>query len=285
MAAFEIATASANDVRLIMSWANDEGWNPANTDSMAFHAMDPCAFLMGRLDGAPVACISVVRYGADFGFLGCYIARPQVRGKGYGIQLWRAGMARLTGDSPGRNVGLDGVVTQQGNYAKSGFRLAWNNVRHEGAPPSIKPPAGVTLVDARSLPFDKLAAYDRRFFPEARDSFLAPWITAPERAALAAVNDGAIMGLGVIRAAVTASRIGPLYGASPEIAAALVGALAGAMPGRPVAIDVPEINERAVTLAIGMGLKPAFATARMYTGPNPEIDYAGFYGVTSLELG
>src|SRR5260221_3780415 len=40
MAAFEIATASTNDVRLIMSWANDEGWNPANTDSIAFHAMD-----------------------------------------------------------------------------------------------------------------------------------------------------------------------------------------------------------------------------------------------------
>jgi len=285
MAAFEIATASANDVRLIMSWANDEGWNPANTDSIAFHAMDPCAFLMGHLAGEPVACISVARYGTGFGFLGCYIARPQVRGKGYGIQLWRAGVARLTGDNPGRNVGLDGVVAQQANYAKSGFRLAWHNVRHEGAPPSIKPPAGVTLVDARSLPFDKLAAYDRRFFPAARDSFLAPWISAPERAAMAAVKDGAIVGFGVIRVAITASRIGPLYGASPEIAAALVSALGEAMPGRPVAIDVPDINKRGVTLAVAMGLTPAFATARMYTGPDPEIDYTGFYGVTSLELG
>ena len=31
-------------------------------------------------------------------------------------------------------------------------------------------------VDARSVPFDRLAAYDRRFFSEARDSFLAAWI-------------------------------------------------------------------------------------------------------------
>src|SRR5260370_14795781 len=147
MAAFEIATASADDVRLIMSWANDEGWNPANTDSIAFHAMDARGFLMGRLDGEPVACISVVRYGAGFGFLGCYIARSEVRGKGYGIQLWRAGMARLTGDNPGRNVGLDGVVAQQGNYAKSGFRLAWNNVRHEGAAGSVKLPPAAAPVD------------------------------------------------------------------------------------------------------------------------------------------
>ena len=85
----------------------------------------------------------MVKYGQGFGFLGFYIARPEIRGKGYGIRVWRAGMARLQG----RNVGLDGVVAQQDNYRKSGFRLAWNNIRHEGAPPASTPPAGVALVD------------------------------------------------------------------------------------------------------------------------------------------
>jgi GNAT superfamily N-acetyltransferase len=282
MAGFEIATASADDVRLIGDWARDEGWNPGRTDHWAFHAMDPCGFLVGRLDGEPVASISVVRYGADFAFLGCYIARPKVRGKGYGIQLWRAGMAL----APGHNVGLDGVVAQQENYRKSGFRLAWNNVRHEGAAPAgIKPPAGVTLVDARGVPFDKLVAYDRRYFPAARESFLAPWITAPERAALAALKDGEIVGLGVIRAATSSSRIGPLYAATPAIAAALVSALGRALPGAAVAIDVPEVNKAAVALAREMGFKPAFATARMYTGADPAFEIAGFYSVTSFELG
>src|SRR5690349_13384084 len=157
---FEIGVGSAEDVARMSAWADDEGWNPGNTDSLAFHATDPGAFLIGRLDGKPVACISVVRYGAGFGFLGYYIARPEIRGQGYGIQIWRAGMARLAG----RNVGLDGVVTQQDNYRKSGFRRAWNNVRHGGAPTAVAPPRGTTLVDARTLPFDRLAAYDRRFF-------------------------------------------------------------------------------------------------------------------------
>ena len=80
------------------------------------------------------------------------------------------------------------------NYRKSGFRIAWNNVRHEGPAADAKPPAGVSLVDARSVPFDRLAAYDRRFFPEARDSFLASWITLPERAAMVALRDGEIVG-------------------------------------------------------------------------------------------
>ena len=279
--AFEIATASADDVLRIMGWAKDEGWNPANTDWMAFHAVDPGAFLIGRLDGEPVVSISVTRYGPGLGFLGCYIARPVVRGKGYGIQIWNAGMKRLEG----RNVGLDGVPAQQANYKKSGYRLSWNNARHEGvlsATPSV--PAGVSLVDARSIPFDKLAAYDRRFFPEARDSFLAPWITAPERTALVALKDGEIAGFGVIRAAVTGARIGPLYAASPEIAAALIGKLAAAMPGQ-VAVDVPYFNLPAKRLAEQLGLQPAFETARMYTGPDPAFDRAGLFGVTSFELG
>jgi hypothetical protein len=278
---FEIATASADDVRRIMDWAKDEGWNPANTDWVAFHAVDPGAFLFGRLDGEPVVSISVARYGASFGFLGCYIARPVVRGKGYGIRIWNAGMKRLEG----RNVGLDGVPAQQANYRKSGYRLSWNNARHEGvlsATPSVL--AGVSFVDARGIPFDKLAAYDRRFFPEPRDSFLAPWITAPERTALVALKDGEIAGFGVIRAAVTGARIGPLYAASPKIAAALIGKLAAAMPGQ-VAVDVPYFNEPAKRLAEQLGLKPAFETARMYTGPDPAFDRAGLFGVTSFELG
>ena len=285
MATFEIETASADDVARIMAWANDEGWNPANTDALAFHVADPGGFLIGRLGRESVCCISVVRYGAGYGFLGYYIARPIVRGQGYGIQIWRAGMARLTAGGAGRNVGLDGVVAQQGNYAKSGFRLAWNNIRHEGTPPHVAPPAGVTLVDPRSLPFDRLAAYDRRFFPEARDAFLAAWIALPERKAFAAVKDGTIVGFAVMRSSAAASRIGPLYGDTPEIAASLVSALSTFAQGKPIAIDIVEINKAAPKLAADLGLKPSFEVARMYTGANPEVDYAGWYGVTSLELG
>src|SRR5258708_30911590 len=101
MPTFDIAVASADDVKRMGDGAADEGWNPGNTDGLAFFAADPQGFLIGRVDGEPQLCISVVRYGAGFGFLGFYIARPQVRGQGYGIQIWRAGMARLAG----RNVG------------------------------------------------------------------------------------------------------------------------------------------------------------------------------------
>ena len=66
---------------------------------------------------------------------------------------------------------------------------------------------------------------------------------------------------------------------------ALVSALAVKTGASAVAIDVPDRNKAAVTLAEQMGLKPAFETARMYTGADPVVDYAGLFGVTSLELG
>lgn len=61
--------------------------------------------------------------------------------------------------------------------------------------------------------------------------------------------------------------------------------LARTAPGEPLVIDVPEPNEAAVRLAEHLGLTPSFEAARMYTGPVPDVDLAGMYGVTSLELG
>jgi hypothetical protein len=283
MADLEIASASAADLKLMRDWAEEEGWNPGDSDRFAFAVADPRGFLVGRRGGVPLACVSAVRYGTGFGFIGFYIAHPSVRGQGYGMQLWRAGMAALDG----RLVGLDGVVEQQDNYRLSGFRSAWTNMRFEGvvAPAAAEPVPGVELVDAREVPFAELAAYDRRFFPEERDAFLAAWTGLPGRGAYAALRDGRLEGLGVVRPGAGAHRVGPLYAASPEVAAALLHRLAATAPGQPLAVDVPDANPAAFALAESLGLAPAFETARMYTGPVPDLDLAGLYGITSLELG
>ncbi|OLZ58570.1 GNAT family N-acetyltransferase [Streptomyces amritsarensis] len=285
MTGFEITGASAADMEMIRGWAEEEGWNPGDSDRFAFAVADPEGFLVGRLDGEPVACISAVRYGAGFGFIGFYIARPGFRGRGYGIRLWRAGMERLDG----RLVGLDGVVEQQDNYRKSGFRSAWNNIRFEGVPQGAGGAdgggAGVEIVDAATLPFGLLAAYDRRFFPAPRDAFLSAWTGLPGRTALAAVRAGRIEGLGVIRPCSAAHRIGPLYAATPSVAAALLERLAQHAPGGLVAVDAPDANPEATALFKGLGLVPTFEAARMYTGPVPDLAMAELFGVTSLELG
>ncbi|MGE0724224.1 MAG: GNAT family N-acetyltransferase [Alphaproteobacteria bacterium] len=273
-----IDVMSAADLDRAVGWAAEEGWNPGRHDALAFRAADPAGFLMGRVDGAPAVSISVVRYGPDYGFLGFYIARPPHRGRGHGIRVWDAGMRYLEGAT----VGLDGVVAQQANYARSGFVLACRNVRYGGRPSGAADPALTPLAD---VPFDRLIAYDRRFFPAPRPSFLAVWAALPESHGLAAVADGALRGYGVVRRCTEGWKVGPLFADDEATAERLFRGLVAAAGEVPVFLDVPEVNRRAVALAGRHGLAPAFETARMYRGPAPQVDLAGTWGVTTFELG
>jgi GNAT superfamily N-acetyltransferase len=273
-------TLDAAQAATAVDWAAAEGWNPGAADLPCFLAQDAGLFLGIAQEGGLAAVISATRYGQGFGFIGFYIARPEMRGQGHGMAVWRAAMARLEG----RLVGLDGVVAQQDNYRKSGFRLAWNNIRFGGDPPRGLPvPEGI--LPAAAVPFESLAALDASVFPAAREAFLRAWLTAPGHVALARLRDGIVTGFGVIRPAREGHKLAPLVAETPEDAQALVAALLAHAPQGPVFLDVPERQRAAVQLAESLGLKPVFETARMYTGPAPAIRMDRLYGITSFELG
>ena len=132
-------------------WAAAEGWNPGLADAACFAMADPDGFLIGELDGAPAATVSCVNYGASFAFLGFYIVREDLRGRGYGLRIWNAAIAHA---GP-RVIGLDGVVAQQQNYRKSGFELAYANVRYGGTVAAPDAPPGRYRPADRS-PFGRL---------------------------------------------------------------------------------------------------------------------------------
>ena len=280
----EISTATPAELDLMVEWAAREGWNPGLADAEAFHAADPEGFLVSEDSaGEPVACFSAVRHGEGLGFVGFYIVAPERRGEGLGIAIWRAGMARLDG----RLVGLDGVVDQQDAYARSGFRLAWRNLRYGAdVPQPVDVPDGaVTVVEADALPFAALAAYDAALAAGPRESFLRPWLALPGHVALAAVRDDVPAGLGVVRPSRTGAKIGPLFADDAPTARALFAALAARAPAGPLFLDVPEPNAAAAALARDAGMAPVFETARMYTGAPPAIPLGRVFGITSFELG
>lgn len=276
-----IVNLTGDAVALHVDWAAAEGWNPGLHDAGCFAAADATGFFAGMLDDEPVAVISVVKYGATFAFLGLYIVAPSHRGKGYGIALWNHALATAAG----RNVGLDGVVAQQENYKRSGFRSAYRNVRYGGRR------GDDAALDARVAPlssrsFAEVATYDRACFPEARDAFLRGWIAQPRGKALAAVRDGRIAGYGVIRACRRGWKVGPLFADDASLAEALFQALSMYVPaGAEVFLDVPEPNAAAVALAERHGMSVVFETARMYTGQAPALPLPRLFGVTTFELG
>lgn len=276
----QINTATRADLDLMVDWAAREGWNPGLADADCFYAADPAGFLVGRLGGEAIACISVVKYEPAFAFLGFYIVQPERRGQGHGFALWQNGMARLAA----RVVGLDGVIAQQENYKKSGFVLAHRNIRFGGALGCEQPrDARIATIDAGLL--DAVIAYDRSFFPAARDAFLRCWLRPERRAGRVLIEDGTVRGYGVIRPCRRGFKIGPLFADSDETADVLFRALAATAEGAEVFLDCPEPNRSATGLAARYRLSPVFETARMYRGAAPELPLERIYGVTTFELG
>ncbi len=275
---FIVRRMTEADLKLALGWAAAEGWKPGLKDAHCVYAADRQGFLVGELDGVPIGCVSAVRYGSSFGFLGLYIVKAEHRGQGFGLKLWQAAMDWL-GD---RVVGLDGVVAQQENYRKSGFRLAFRNIRQRGEGGGGAPPG---LTDLAAVPIQEILRYDGTAFPTPRAQFLTSWITQRQAVALGVVDGGRLRGYGVLRPCQEGFKVGPLFADDEETAERLSAGLIARAPGAPVFLDTPEANPAAVALAARHAMTPVFETARMYKNGVPRMRLDRCFGVTTFELG
>lgn len=268
--------------------AASEGWNPGLNDAEAFWRADEDGFFVGELtaNGAAqiAATISTVRYdgdgkGPDFGFIGLYIVRKELRGRGLGLRLWNEALSSLD-HVP--TIGLDSVVAQIDTYIKDSFVLARRSVRYEGEAGGEMPQ---DLHPLAQTPFEDVLAYDRRCFPAQREAFLRPWLSLPGHVALGVTRGGRLAGFGVVRPCGVGSKIGPLFADDDAAAHSLFHGLCASAAKGSVFYDVPMNHAGAVRLAEAHNMRPMFETGRLYRGPAPEYDLGREFGVTSFELG
>ncbi len=278
---YSIRTMTKQELSIAIDWAAEEGWNPGLYDLDCFYRADPNGFLVGLINNEPIATISAVKYGETFGFMGFYIVRPDFRGLGYGIKIWDAGIEYLTG----RNIGLDGVIAQQDNYKKSGFKLAYSNIRYEGT-------GGGTflgcqeIVQLSTIPIDDIIDYDKTFFPDDRSTFIQAWINQKGSTSLGFIKNGRLAGYGALRICLSGFKIGPLFADNSQIAKSLFLALKScATDGVPIYFDPPEVNQAAIDIAEENNMTIVFATARMYTSDFPKLPLDRIFSVTTFELG
>lgn len=276
---FTVRPMKRSELDLVIDWAAIEGWNPGTYDAECFYQADQCGFFVGELNNELVASISAVAYSKHFAVIGFYIVKPQFRGQGFGMKMWRAAMAYLGTE---RNIGLDGVITQQENYQKSGFHITYHHLRYEAVGGGIAPDG---IVELKTVPFEKLVAYEQELFPAERKRFLQLWIKQPNSAALGVVRDGHVVGYGVIRQSYTGFRIGPLNADDEQIAEQLLLALLAFASDAPVFLDVPDANPEAIKLAQRYKMKPVAELARMYNKEIPNLPINRVFAVTSLEVG
>jgi len=302
-----LQTLDVAGLQSLLERAAEEGWNPGIGDAHAFHRADPDGYRVRLVDGRFAAGISVVRQDADHAFLGLYIADRAYRGQGHGMALWRDALAPFDGGS----VGLDGVLAQQANYARSGFVLAHRNVRWSGKMtdratgraeeritdgPAVPEGRGhardgrtaSSLRAPRQADRDAMVALDAAVGGVRRERFIDVWCldgTAEGRDTLVAERAGELVGLGTIRRCRGPHKIGPLIAADTDVARSLLQALVRGSGADGLMLDVPEPNRAGTALVEGLGLEPVFETARMYRGGAPTIDTSRLFGVATLELG
>ncbi len=268
-----------SELQNVLSWAADEGWNPGIADAPAFHAADPDGFFLTLIDKEPAAAVSVVNHNADNAFLGLYICRPDLRGRGLGMATWRIGMEH----AGSRSIGLDGVPEQEQNYKASGFRKTGSSLRHEGRVEGSASP-NVRTVSADDI--QSLIALDAQANGLPRARFMHAWLLNEPSARGTRVlrRDRQVEGFATWRACQNGTKIGPIV--APDVSAALelIADIALLRPDGPLIVDLPESNvnlRRELELA---NFSIPFVTARMYRGNVPQAAPI-LQAIATMELG
>ncbi len=274
-----IHAMTLEDLRVVLGWAKEEGWNPGLDDAEPMLAADPQGFLIKVVDGEPVAAISVVNHDPNFAFLGLYLCKPQFRGHGHGLDIWRAGITH----AGTRSIGLDGVPEQQKNYAKSGFVKYGSTIRYEGR---INAASNSRVRRVLRDEIETLLAWDAKACGMDRATFAAAWFSpSPNRQTMVSTDGGKITGFATFRRCVLGTKIGPLYATSRTDAQVLLASNPFARGDAPVYVDVQEQSSPLCGLLQEHSFEPVFETARMFKSAPPEESSIQYHAIATMELG
>ncbi len=270
---------------MLVDWARGEGWDPGLADAGAFWETDPEAYVGFDVDGELGGGACTVAYGRSYGFMGLYILRPELRGRGLGgefaLELVRGMRSRLDGDA---SIAIEGVVAMTPFYERAlGFTADHGTARMQAVSAGGSREPG--LIELAAVPLAELAAYDAPRFGAPRERFLGNWTAPAGGLALAMPGPDGIRGYGVLRPTGLGYKVGPLFADDRAIAASILSALMEHAAGSVVSLDVPEVNSPGLELAASHGMAEVFRCIRMHRGPRPAIPWQEVFGVTTLELG
>ena len=290
---FTIRPVQPVDIPVINDWARSEGFAPGAGDIGIYSQTDRQGIWTGCLGDDPVGCIAGIRYNHAYGFIGLYIVRPDQRGRGYGVKLWREGLDHLHGVSC---VGLEAAENRIDDYSNWGFQPASTTTRWQlevdsrlNQIRSLEVPEGLRLIHGDDIPEPKVQIYDADRELNPRPHFLSDWLHHPAGDVTALIDSKQdCHGFARIRPCLLKNeagwRIGPLLADSPELAELLIMDLLSARQGL-VIMDSPGGNALAAPLLQKIGFKAVGRTLRMYRGVMPSRQLDEVYGLACLELG
>ena len=271
-------------LKTLIKWAGEEGWNPGINDAEVFWETDPDGYYGYYYKGELIAGGSIVSYDKLFGFMGFFIVKPEYRSLGIGRKLWYQRRDTLISRlSEGASIGMDGVIAMQPFYNKGGFKIEFRDERHERIGEGFEIDKSISSIEEKD--FDSVLQYDEKCFGFTRPQFLIPWLKQSNVKTFRYYDNAKLKGFAVIRKANKGHKVCPLFADNPTIAEELYKACLNSFMGEPLYIDIPMINQEAVTLIKKYNTTYVFECARMYYGKPPDMEINKVFGITTFELG
>ena len=271
-------------LKVLIKWADEEGWNPGLNDADVFWKTDPDAYYGYYYNDELIAGGSIVSYDKQFGFMGFFIVEPEFRSLGIGRKLWYQRRDTLISRlNKGASIGMDGVIAMQPFYKKGGFEFEFRDERHEKIGEKFIIDKNIYTIEEKD--FEDILAYDKQCFGFPRPQFLIPWLKQANVKTFKYSDNKKLGGFAVIRKANKGYKICPLFADNAEIAEELYKACLNSVTGEPLYIDIPMVNQDAVALIKKYNTTYVFECARMYYGNPPELEINKVFGITTFELG
>ena len=273
-----------------------ESWGPGLKDAECFMACDPTAGFVGELNGKPICCLTMAKYGDSYAFGGSYIVSKEFRGKGYGQKIYDAAMASVK-HFPTIAV-ISGLKMDEINKS-NGFRsLFYGAFSIFNIPTAIAcfseastTSPSVKIKRIEEVNMQALFMYDTTVFGFERLAFLSKWLRITGSHARVAIDsEGSIVGYTVARPTFIKGsyKIGPLFADSEAIAEKLLKAVFEELlrqvdPAPVVCIDAP--TEKATKLCERLQGKRSLELVYMVMNDLPDACFDKWFGYTTVQLG
>ena len=256
------------DLEPFLHLASEENWICGRWEFAFLLGHFPQGCLAVRIDDAPVAFITSIKYGKS-GWIGNLVVRKDLRGKGIGTTLMKNALADLV-DAGARTVWLTASEAGKHIYERSGFAVIdmvkrWFGIGTGGLDAH---PGDVSIAD--------VLAMDNSGWGDMRESILTELL---ERGTVMVCNGGFLIG----QPADGSMQLGP-WGAEGRKAAKklLDGARIRAGDGTRIFLDAPVRNIDAAVLLHSRGFTLGGSALLMYLGEKPAYDPTRIYALASM---
>ena len=143
-------------------------------------ACDPTAGFVGELNGKPIGCMTMAKYGDRFAFGGCYFVNKESRGREYGKRIYDAAM-----ESAKHFPSIGGIsdLPQEEMHNRNGFRsqfygafFVFNIPAAMACFSETSKTSPVNIKSIEEVNMQALFLYDTTVFGFERHAFLSKWL-------------------------------------------------------------------------------------------------------------